>query len=87
MIKEAREVLKRYYGYDNFREGQGDIIEQILSGRDVLRDNAYWGGEIYLLPNPSYYVRGNYYCGIAAYFSYERSGRFFGRARSECGLY
>jgi ATP-dependent DNA helicase RecQ len=30
------EVLKRYYGYDTFREGQEEIISALLSGRDAL---------------------------------------------------
>ena len=30
------EVLKRYFGYDGFRNGQEDLIGAILSGRDVL---------------------------------------------------
>lgn len=34
MTKE--EVLKQSFGYSNFREGQADIIDNILSGRDVL---------------------------------------------------
>ena len=32
----AREVLKTYFGYDSFKKGQDEIIEAILSGRDVL---------------------------------------------------
>ena len=35
-MQEARDVLKKYYGYDNFRDGQEVIIEQILKGNDVL---------------------------------------------------
>lgn len=34
MTKE--EVLKQYYGYDAFREGQTPVIEHILAGEDVL---------------------------------------------------
>lgn len=30
------EILKQYFGYDSFREGQGTIINAILEGRDVL---------------------------------------------------
>lgn len=30
------EVLKKYFGYENFREGQETIIDGILAGRDVL---------------------------------------------------
>lgn len=55
-MQSAVEVLKKYYGYDNFREGQGDIIDAVLNKRDVLRDNAYWGGEVYLLSSAGYYV-------------------------------
>ena len=30
------EVLKKYYGYDDFRKGQKEIIEKILNKKDVL---------------------------------------------------
>lgn len=30
------EILKKYFGYDYFREGQETLIDAILSGRDVL---------------------------------------------------
>ena len=33
---EKYEVLKRYFGYDSFREGQEILIDGILDGRDVL---------------------------------------------------
>ena len=32
----ARETLKRYFGYDDFREGQETLIENVLAGKDVL---------------------------------------------------
>lgn len=35
-LTQAREVLKKYFGYDQFREGQGELIGNILSGQDVL---------------------------------------------------
>ena len=30
------EILKNYFGYDSFREGQEDLIDAILKGQDVL---------------------------------------------------
>lgn len=30
------DILKQYFGYDTFRDGQNDLIESILNGRDVL---------------------------------------------------
>ena len=35
-IKEAEKILKQYYGYDHFREGQIPMIKAVLGGRDVL---------------------------------------------------
>lgn len=32
----AKEVLKRYFGYDSFKPGQEEIVNAILTGRDAL---------------------------------------------------
>ena len=34
--RKPEEVLKQYFGYDSFREGQKPLIEAVLAGRDVL---------------------------------------------------
>jgi RecQ family ATP-dependent DNA helicase len=33
---QPREILKRYFGYDEFRPLQGEVIETVLAGRDAL---------------------------------------------------
>ena len=33
---EAAKILKKYFGYDEFRPLQEEVIETILSGKDVL---------------------------------------------------
>lgn len=30
------QILKEIFGYDSFRKGQEEIVDQILNGRDVL---------------------------------------------------
>ena len=30
------QVLKKYFGYDTFRQGQEELIDTMLSGRDVF---------------------------------------------------
>ena len=35
-LTAARQALKRYYGYDNFRPMQGDIIQHVLAGHDTV---------------------------------------------------
>ena len=35
-ILTKNQILKKYFGYDTFREGQEEVIDAILSGRDVV---------------------------------------------------
>lgn len=51
MTEEIRN-LKKYFGYDSFREGQEEIIREILAGRDVLGVLPTGGGKsiCYQLP-------------------------------------
>ncbi|BBB90350.1 MAG TPA: DNA helicase RecQ [Methylomusa anaerophila] len=36
MLKQAQNLLQKYYGYPEFRSGQEKIIDSILNGRDTL---------------------------------------------------
>lgn len=45
MLAEALRALKKYYGYTEFREGQGKIIKSILEGRDTLGIMPTGGGK------------------------------------------
>ncbi|MBS7527857.1 DNA helicase RecQ [Fusibacter paucivorans] len=38
-------LLKRYFGYETFREGQASIIEQVIGGRDALIIMPTGGGK------------------------------------------
>ena len=35
-IQEAKKLLKQYFGYDEFRKGQEELIKATLNGQDVL---------------------------------------------------
>ncbi|MCA1053940.1 DNA helicase RecQ [Rossellomorea aquimaris] len=45
MLNEAQQVLKQYFGYENFRNGQAEIISNILSGRDTAGIMPTGGGK------------------------------------------
>lgn len=36
MFHDKQEILRKYYGYSTFREGQEELIDSILSGRDTF---------------------------------------------------
>ena len=44
-LDKAREILKRRFGYDDFRLHQADIIDALLAGRDVLTLMPTGGGK------------------------------------------
>ena len=33
---DAKQILKKYFGYDTFKPGQEEIIDAVWSGKDVL---------------------------------------------------
>ena len=73
-IKKAEKILKQYYGYDHFREGQIPVIEAVLEGRDVLGIMPTGAGKVGMLSGAGTYDGRNYDCDFAADFTYEGSG-------------
>jgi ATP-dependent DNA helicase RecQ len=45
------EILKKYWGFSEFRELQEDIINSVLGGNDTLALMPTGGGKITLLSN------------------------------------
>lgn len=44
-IDDAQVLLKQYFGYDTFRDGQRTIVESVLDGRDTLGIMPTGGGK------------------------------------------
>ena len=44
-MEKALELLKKYYGYNSYRQGQEEIIREILNGNDVLTIMPTGGGK------------------------------------------
>ena len=45
MNRSGREILKEYWNYDTFRPMQEDIVQSVLSGKDVLALLPTGGGK------------------------------------------
>jgi len=45
VIVEAKQVLKQYFGYDEFRDGQASIIEYIIDGKNTVGIMPTGGGK------------------------------------------
>ncbi|MBD2844669.1 DNA helicase RecQ [Paenibacillus sp. IB182496] len=58
MLEKAKDLLKRVYGYDEFRKGQAEIIEGLLEGRDTLAILPTGGGKSICYQIPSMLLGG-----------------------------
>ncbi|WP_042164948.1 DNA helicase RecQ [Paenibacillus gorillae] len=58
MLEQAKEELKRVYGYDTFRPGQEDIISGIMQGKDTLAILPTGGGKSVCYQIPSLLLPG-----------------------------
>jgi ATP-dependent DNA helicase RecQ len=57
-MEQFLSILKQYWGYDNFRPLQGDIIQSIASGRDTLGLMPTGGGKSLTFQVPAMAMEG-----------------------------
>ncbi len=53
-----KELLKKYFGYNDFREGQSDIIDCLISGRDAVGIMPTGAGKSICYQIPALMLRG-----------------------------
>ena len=58
MLNQAQNLLKKYYGYENFRSGQAKIITSILNGSDTLAIMPTGAGKSVCFQIPSLLFKG-----------------------------
>ncbi|ELC8443234.1 DNA helicase RecQ [Clostridium perfringens] len=57
-MSKARDILKSFYGYDEFRKGQENIINEIISGNDVVAIMPTGGGKSICYQIPALILEG-----------------------------
>ncbi len=55
---QPEEALRAYFGYDSFRPNQGDIVDALLSGRDVLAVMPTGAGKSICFQVPALCLKG-----------------------------
>ena len=68
MLDQARDLLKRVYGFDSFRQGQEDIISAITGGRDTLAILPTGGGKSVCYQIPALAADRHDDCRVASHF-------------------
>ena len=57
-IEQAQLALQQLFGYEDFRAGQREVVEALLSGRDVLAVMPTGAGKSVCYQIPAVVMRG-----------------------------
>ncbi len=57
-MSQIHQILKQYWGFENFRDGQQDIIESVLAGNDTLALLPTGGGKSMCYQVPALLMNG-----------------------------
>ena len=71
---EKREILKRVFGHDEFRQGQERLVDEVLGGHDVLGVMPTGAGKSVCYQLPALMLEGRYAGGFAPHIADEGPG-------------
>lgn len=58
MVNQAEEILKKYFGYTAFRQGQEEIVQSLLAGQDTVGIMPTGGGKSICYQVPALLLKG-----------------------------
>ena len=73
-FEQAKEVLKRCFGYDGFRPEQERAIKAIMGKRDVLAVMSTGAGKSLIYQVPAVALAGHLHRGLSPSLAHERPG-------------
>ena len=86
-IQEAKKLLKQYFGYDEFRQGQEQLIEAALNGQDVLGIMPTGAGKSSLFSDSGVDDGWDHTRDLTTDLADERSGWDTESSRNSCGIF
>ncbi len=86
-MEQARQMLQHHFGYDTFRQGQAQIIEQTLRGQSSLCVMPTGGGKSICYQIPALMLEGVNHRNFASDFTDARSGGGFTYSEYSSSLY
>lgn len=85
-MSDKLSVLKDYFGHDSFRDGQEQIVDALLDGRDALCIMPTGAGKSMCYQIPAL-LFDRVTIVVSPHFAYEGSGRLACSVGSPCGIH
>ena len=71
LIEKGKKFLKNNFGHRKFRDGQSEIIDNILEGNDILGIMPTGAGKSMCYQVPALMMEGITICNFTAYITYD----------------
>lgn len=58
MLNKARQILQKFYGYEDFRPGQKKVVESLLNKNDTVAIMLQVRENLFVFKSLHYYLKG-----------------------------